>query len=65
MVAAFGIADAAPRSWQEPPHRTKSRGDMQTAGGAAAGFGVGEVYLPGAWDGGRGCYGYGSELGEG
>ena len=25
---------------------------MQTAGGAAAGFGVGEVYLPGAWDGG-------------
>lgn len=38
---------------------------MQTAGGAAAGFGVGEVYLPGAWDGGRGCYGYGSELGEG
>ena len=47
MVAAFGIADAAPQSWQEPPHRTKSRGDMQTAGGAAAGFGVGEVYLQG------------------
>ena len=47
MVAAFGIANAAPQSRQGPPHRTKSRGDMQKAGGAAAGFGVGEVYLQG------------------
>ena len=47
LVAAFGIENAALQSQQGPPHRTKSRGDMQKAGGAAAGFGVGEVYLQG------------------
>lgn len=46
MVAAFGMA-SSPYSHGRGLHRTKSRGDMQTAGGAAADFGVGEVYLQG------------------